>query len=83
MNPPLRFDNEACRHKILDLIGDLSLVARGGNGGFPVAHIVAFKASATFRLSSSFLDIYRENCFLIKWVHVSLRCRRVMHCTLS
>ncbi|XP_024007863.1 probable UDP-3-O-acyl-N-acetylglucosamine deacetylase 2, mitochondrial [Eutrema salsugineum] len=44
MNPPLRFDNEACRHKILDLIGDLSLVARGGNGGLPVAHIVAFKA---------------------------------------
>lgn len=55
MNPPLRFDNEACRHKILDLIGDLSLVAQGGNGGFPVAHVVAFKASATFRLSSSFL----------------------------
>lgn len=44
MNPPLRFDNEACRHKILDLIGDLSLVAQGGNGGFPVAHVVAFKA---------------------------------------
>ncbi|KAL1198270.1 putative UDP-3-O-acyl-N-acetylglucosamine deacetylase 5 [Cardamine amara subsp. amara] len=44
MNPPLRFDNEACRHKILDLIGDLSLVSRGGNGGLPVAHIIAFKA---------------------------------------
>ncbi|CAL9216366.1 unnamed protein product [Arabidopsis halleri] len=43
MNPPLRFENEACRHKILDLIGDLSLVARGGNGGLPVAHIIAFK----------------------------------------
>ncbi|KAJ0247522.1 UDP-3-O-acyl-N-acetylglucosamine deacetylase 1 [Hirschfeldia incana] len=47
MNPPLRFDNEACRHKILDLIGDLSLVAQGGNGGFPVAHVVAFKAGHT------------------------------------
>ncbi|CAA7033427.1 unnamed protein product [Microthlaspi erraticum] len=45
MNPPLRFDDEPCRHKILDLIGDLSLVAREGNGGLPVAHIVAFKAS--------------------------------------
>uniref|UniRef100_A0A1J3HHU0 UDP-3-O-acyl-N-acetylglucosamine deacetylase n=1 Tax=Noccaea caerulescens TaxID=107243 RepID=A0A1J3HHU0_NOCCA len=44
MNPTLRFDNEPCRHKILDLIGDLSLVARGGNGGLPMAHIVAFKA---------------------------------------
>jgi UDP-3-O-[3-hydroxymyristoyl] N-acetylglucosamine deacetylase len=44
MNPPLRFDDEACRHKILDLIGDLSLVSRGGNGGLPVAHIVAYKA---------------------------------------
>ncbi|CAN8291341.1 unnamed protein product [Cochlearia groenlandica] len=44
MNPPLRFDNEPCRHKILDLIGDLSLIAQGGNGGLPVAHIVAFKA---------------------------------------
>ncbi|AAG03128.1 F5A9.8 [Arabidopsis thaliana] len=43
MNPPLRFDDEACRHKILDLIGDLSLVSRGGNGGLPVAHIVAYK----------------------------------------
>ncbi|CAF1709196.1 unnamed protein product, partial [Brassica napus] len=72
MNPPLRFDNEACRHKILDLIGDLSLVARGGNGGFPVAHIVAFKASATFISPSSFLDIKRVNSFLIKWVCLCL-----------
>lgn len=72
MNPPLRFDNEACRHKILDLIGDLSLVARGGNGGFPVAHIVAFKASATFISPSSFPDIKRVNSFLIKWVCLCL-----------
>lgn len=60
MNPPLRFDNEACRHKILDLIGDLSLVAQGGNGGFPVAHVFAFKASATLESSSIFLDIKRD-----------------------
>ena len=26
VNPPLRFDNEPIRHKILDLIGDLALV---------------------------------------------------------
>ncbi|MGB3138426.1 MAG: UDP-3-O-acyl-N-acetylglucosamine deacetylase [Nodosilinea sp.] len=40
LNPPLRFDNEPARHKMLDLIGDLSLL-----GGLPVAHIVAYKAS--------------------------------------
>jgi len=28
MNPPLRFDDEFVRHKILDLIGDLALVGR-------------------------------------------------------
>jgi len=40
LNPPLRFSNEPCRHKLLDLIGDLSLL-----GYLPQAHIVAFKAS--------------------------------------
>jgi UDP-3-O-[3-hydroxymyristoyl] N-acetylglucosamine deacetylase len=40
LNPPLRFDNEPCRHKLLDLIGDLSLLGRSLQ-----AHIVAFKAS--------------------------------------
>ncbi|AFY72184.1 UDP-3-O-(3-hydroxymyristoyl) N-acetylglucosamine deacetylase [Synechococcus sp. PCC 7502] len=40
LNPPLRFENEACRHKLLDLIGDLSLL-----GFLPQAHIIAFKAS--------------------------------------
>jgi len=40
INPPLRFDNEPCRHKLLDLIGDLSLL-----GFLPRAHILAFKAS--------------------------------------
>ncbi|KAJ3673948.1 hypothetical protein LUZ60_005940 [Juncus effusus] len=44
MNPPLRFDDEPCRHKILDLIGDFSLLARNGNRGLPSAHILAFKA---------------------------------------
>jgi UDP-3-O-[3-hydroxymyristoyl] N-acetylglucosamine deacetylase len=39
-NPPLRFANEPVRHKILDLVGDLSLL-----GSFPVAHFVAYKAS--------------------------------------
>ncbi len=40
LNPPLRFDNEPARHKMLDLIGDLSLL-----GSLPSAHVVAYKAS--------------------------------------
>ncbi|CAI5998789.1 unnamed protein product [Closterium sp. NIES-65] len=45
VNPPLRLPLEPCRHKLLDLIGDLALCARGGNAGIPNAHIVAYKAS--------------------------------------
>ncbi|XP_039779224.1 probable UDP-3-O-acyl-N-acetylglucosamine deacetylase 1, mitochondrial isoform X4 [Panicum virgatum] len=44
LNPPVRFEDEPCRHKILDLIGDFSLLAQNGNQGFPIAHIVAYKA---------------------------------------
>ncbi|PZO55765.1 MAG: UDP-3-O-[3-hydroxymyristoyl] N-acetylglucosamine deacetylase [Phormidesmis priestleyi] len=40
INPPLRFANEPARHKLLDLIGDLSLL-----GDIPQAHYVAYKAS--------------------------------------
>ena len=40
VNPPLRFTNEPARHKLLDLVGDLSLL-----GQFPIAHIIAYKAS--------------------------------------
>lgn len=40
LNPPLRFTNEPARHKLLDLVGDLSLL-----GQFPTAHIIAYKAS--------------------------------------
>ncbi|MCF4968685.1 UDP-3-O-acyl-N-acetylglucosamine deacetylase [Nostoc sp. CMAA1605] len=40
VNPPLRFANEPVRHKILDLVGDLSLL-----GYFPCAHFLAYKAS--------------------------------------
>jgi UDP-3-O-[3-hydroxymyristoyl] N-acetylglucosamine deacetylase len=39
VNPPLRFDNEPIRHKILDLIGDLALV------GLPKAQIYVYKGS--------------------------------------
>jgi len=40
VNPPLRFENEPARHKLLDLFGDLSLL-----GSLPIAHILAYKAS--------------------------------------
>ncbi|PSF33097.1 UDP-3-O-[3-hydroxymyristoyl] N-acetylglucosamine deacetylase [Aphanothece hegewaldii CCALA 016] len=40
LNPPLRFENEPARHKLLDLIGDLSLL-----GDLPQAHFIAYKAS--------------------------------------
>nr|WP_289623859.1 UDP-3-O-acyl-N-acetylglucosamine deacetylase [Desertifilum tharense] len=40
INPPLRFANEPARHKLLDLVGDLSLL-----GTIPVAHYLAYKAS--------------------------------------
>ncbi len=40
LNPPLRFENEPARHKLLDLTGDLSLL-----GDIPRAHYVAYKAS--------------------------------------
>ncbi len=40
LNPPLRFADEPVRHKLLDLIGDLSLL-----GQIPQAHYVAYKAS--------------------------------------
>lgn len=40
LNPPLRFTNEPARHKLLDLVGDLSLLGR-----LPIAHTIAYKAS--------------------------------------
>lgn len=40
LNPPLRFSNEPVRHKLLDLVGDISLL-----GYFPLAHLLAYKAS--------------------------------------
>jgi len=40
VNPPLRFTNEPARHKLLDLVGDMSLL-----GQLPTAHYIAYKAS--------------------------------------
>jgi UDP-3-O-[3-hydroxymyristoyl] N-acetylglucosamine deacetylase len=40
VNPPMRFANEPARHKLLDLVGDLSLL-----GAVPQVHFLAYKAS--------------------------------------
>ena len=54
VNPPLRFANEPVRHKILDLVGDLSLL-----GIFPRAHFLAYKASHNLhiQLAQRILDL--------------------------
>ncbi|QLE57278.1 UDP-3-O-acyl-N-acetylglucosamine deacetylase [Nostoc sp. TCL26-01] len=54
VNPPLRFANEPVRHKILDLVGDLSLL-----GHFPRAHFLAYKASHNLhiQLAQKILDL--------------------------
>jgi UDP-3-O-[3-hydroxymyristoyl] N-acetylglucosamine deacetylase len=54
LNPPLRFPNEPVRHKILDLVGDLSLL-----GTFPSAHFLAYKASHNLhiQLAQKILDL--------------------------
>ncbi|MBN3963158.1 UDP-3-O-acyl-N-acetylglucosamine deacetylase [Nostoc sp. NMS8] len=54
LNPPLRFANEPARHKILDLVGDLSLL-----GTFPRAHFLAYKASHNLhiQLAQRILDL--------------------------
>ncbi|MBN3907393.1 MAG: UDP-3-O-acyl-N-acetylglucosamine deacetylase [Nostoc sp. NMS1] len=53
LNLPLRFANEPVRHKILDLVGDLSLL-----GTFPRAHFLAYKASHNLhiQLAQKILD---------------------------
>ena len=45
LNPPLRYANEPVRHKLLDLIGDLSLL-----GALPQGHVLAYKASHTLHI---------------------------------
>ena len=41
----LRFENEACRHKIMDLLGDLFLL-----GGFMKGHVIAARSGHTLNL---------------------------------
>ena len=50
VNPPLRFDNEVVRHKLLDFVGDLALVGGRVNARFTIEkaghyhHVEAMKA---------------------------------------
>ena len=55
VNPPLRFTNEPARHKLLDLVGDISLL-----GHFPTAHLLAYKAS--HRLHIQLAKKIHEQC---------------------
>ncbi|MEL6249867.1 MAG: UDP-3-O-acyl-N-acetylglucosamine deacetylase [Cyanobacteria bacterium J06627_15] len=58
VNPPLRFGNEPVRHKLLDLIGDLSLL-----GVLPTMHVVAYKASHRLHvaLAQKLAAVYAAN----------------------
>ncbi len=56
VNPPLRFPNEPVRHKILDLVGDLSLL-----GIFPRAHFLAYKASHNLHVQLAQRILEQEN----------------------
>ena len=58
LNPPLRFTNEPARHKLLDLVGDLSLL-----GVFPQAHFIAYKASHKLHiaLARKIIDLRANN----------------------
>ena len=47
-NIELRFPDECCRHKLLDLMGDMRLI-----GGFPKARIVAYKPGHKLNTSSA------------------------------
>ncbi|KGG11937.1 UDP-3-O-(3-hydroxymyristoyl) N-acetylglucosamine deacetylase [Prochlorococcus sp. MIT 0601] len=52
LNPPLRFEDEPVRHKILDLIGDLALV------GLPKAQVLVYRGSHALHaeLAAAFLE---------------------------
>ncbi|MBC7328471.1 UDP-3-O-[3-hydroxymyristoyl] N-acetylglucosamine deacetylase [bacterium] len=59
---PLRFEDELVRHKILDLIGDLSLI-----GLYPNCHIIAIKASHNLHLElgRKLISVFNRRCQLV------------------
>ncbi len=65
LNPSLRYENECVRHKVLDLIGDLSLTGRPILG-----HIIANKAGHALdvAMAKKILKIDKENQFTSKQI---------------
>ena len=55
--------DEPVRHKILDLIGDLSLLQEDGMGGLPFGHIVAYKATHAMHhaFAKKLMEQYRQH----------------------
>jgi len=43
-------DDEAARHKVIDLTGDLALLSQEGHGGIPVGHFVTWNANHNLQL---------------------------------
>ncbi len=56
LNPPLRFENEPVRHKLLDLIGDLALI------GLPKAQVLVYRGSHA--LHTQFAKAVKQVCSL-------------------
>jgi len=55
-NPPMLLPAEPARHKLLDLIGDLSLLADPGMSGIPVGHTVCYKVGPRHGITHSGLS---------------------------
>ncbi|KAK9807173.1 hypothetical protein WJX73_003668 [Symbiochloris irregularis] len=62
----VRIENEAAAHRVVDLMGDLSLLAPPGHAGTPIGHIVSFKADHA--LNSRFLKALSQHLRLMPGV---------------
>merc|ERR1712072_441431 len=51
-------EDEASRHKVIDLVGDLALLSKGGHGGIPVGHMIAWNADHVLQLKFCLLIWY-------------------------
>ncbi|KAL0042919.1 hypothetical protein WJX79_003736 [Trebouxia sp. C0005] len=60
-------DDEPVRHKMLDLIGDLSLIAEKGHAGLPMGHIIAYKADHEMHIE--FAKQLKASCSPGDWVN--------------
>lgn len=61
LNPPLRYPDECVRHKILDFLGDLTLV-----GGLPRGHFMVVRAGHASHLAFN-LFLRKEDH--LRWIH--------------